>query len=114
MNLTRVLDVDGSGVIDPGVLERSLRQFDGNVFTEETVQELLSDVGEQARRDGFIVIQEFASLVTAPYPIACSASSLDSHVDGAIADVAAARAAEAEKRAGAGSSRKRHASLCPS
>ncbi|CAK0834291.1 unnamed protein product, partial [Prorocentrum cordatum] len=65
-----IFDVDGGGLISVGVLERSLMKFDGSVFTEDTLGELLGAVphgpgpyGEEA-----VSIKAFAVLVGSPEP----------------------------------------------
>eukprot|EP00747_Dinoflagellata_sp_TGD_P166664 gnl/TRDRNA2_/TRDRNA2_189805_c0_seq1.p1 gnl/TRDRNA2_/TRDRNA2_189805_c0~~gnl/TRDRNA2_/TRDRNA2_189805_c0_seq1.p1 ORF type:complete len:306 (-),score=67.66 gnl/TRDRNA2_/TRDRNA2_189805_c0_seq1:101-1018(-) len=52
INLLEVLDIDGTGTINRKVLARTLRRFDENVFTEETVAELMEVIGGE---DGDLV-----------------------------------------------------------
>mmetsp|Transcript_20638 Transcript_20638/g.57500 ORF Transcript_20638/g.57500 Transcript_20638/m.57500 type:complete len:344 (-) Transcript_20638:115-1146(-) len=52
LNLVDAFDVEGKGTIDPVVLARVLKRFDGEVFTDDSVSELLKawsgDDGETA------------------------------------------------------------------
>jgi len=65
MNMTRALDVVGSGTIDPEVLLKSLKQFDEEIFTQDRTERLLK--GLQGGPEGQIRIKEFALAVNALY-----------------------------------------------
>lgn len=65
MNMTRALDVEGSGTIDAEVLLRSLKQFDEDIFTQDRTERLLE--GLQGGPEGKIRIKEFALAVNALY-----------------------------------------------
>lgn len=65
-----VFDIDGGGLISVVVLERSLMQFDGDVFTEDTLSELLGAVphGPGPHGDEAVSIKAFADLVGSGEP----------------------------------------------
>eukprot|EP00930_Biecheleria_cincta_P082628 TRINITY_DN72331_c0_g1_i1.p1 TRINITY_DN72331_c0_g1~~TRINITY_DN72331_c0_g1_i1.p1 ORF type:complete len:334 (+),score=51.43 TRINITY_DN72331_c0_g1_i1:47-1003(+) len=65
MNMTRALDVEGSGMVDSVVLLNSLKQFDEEVFTQDRTERLLK--GLQGGPEGKIRIKEFALAVNALY-----------------------------------------------
>lgn len=58
LNLMKILDSDGSGMIDAVVLERSLKRFDDTVFTEKNIKDLLASVGAAPEGGGLVRISK--------------------------------------------------------
>jgi Ca2+-binding EF-hand superfamily protein len=62
LNIVYAFDVEGKGCVDPLVFARSLKRFDGDVFTDESVAALLEAIGTP---EGGVQLQQFANLVSA-------------------------------------------------
>lgn len=104
LNLVFAFDVEGKGVIDPVVFARSLKRFDADVFTDESVEAVLKTLGTGEGTEP-VRIEQFAHLVQAltrptsnssrpatglvPRSPSCSrhAAVLDDYMDSMICDI---------------------------
>merc|ERR550534_1047359 len=91
MDLKRVFDLDGSGFIDPTVLTRSLKLWDREIFTDETVEDFLQWSNLEKGGSGALNIQDMVGFVKAKAPkmprIGRRSTSRGSRVSGSCSEV---------------------------
>lgn len=93
MDLLRVLDLDGNGLIDPIVLMRSLSAFDNGVFTNDVLDQTALAMKSMSNNEGLVSIRTLAGRLGVAMP-----PTTDLNVEG-TAEVGLAEREEAAKKA---------------